>query len=140
MTTTRTLPDTLPAEILPDGRFPVGTRTGAKIHGGSAGSSVTACGHWMKFNGERSRRYEPVNCERCISVLADRCEIPAEVADDTPADDDTVTAEVAAAEIARRKANKEAKRTGGARTEPTSAAAFELSNTELAEIVAEAGR
>lgn len=49
------------------------TRTGKKVHKGSAGSSVTHCGHWLKVNGERMRvnpsQVHSANlCEHCYPV------------------------------------------------------------------------
>ncbi len=34
---------------------PVRTRTGTKVHAGSAGSSVTFCGVWLRVNGTHMR-------------------------------------------------------------------------------------
>lgn len=46
------------------------TRTGTKVHIASPGSSVTHCGHWMKYQAGRYRvpaaKLNPaVLCERC---------------------------------------------------------------------------
>lgn len=57
-------------------RYPViliRTRTGKKIHSGSAGSSVAGCGHWLKVNGERMQidpaRVDRIHlCENCFPV------------------------------------------------------------------------
>lgn len=53
-----------------------GTRTGKKVHVAHPGSSVTMCGHWMKFNASSYRIRvaqlgdERVVCERCATTLA----------------------------------------------------------------------
>lgn len=46
----------------------VGSRTGTKVHAARPSSSQTACGRWLKFQSIAYRRFEPVNCENCISM------------------------------------------------------------------------
>lgn len=47
------------------------TRTGKRVHIASPGSSVTLCGHWLKFDSaaNRMRRVDPAHvCERCEEI------------------------------------------------------------------------
>lgn len=63
------------------------TRTGRKVHAAYAGSSVTRCGHWLRYDSARGRvRLSQVGdymlCERCFQPLEEApAEEPAPVAE-----------------------------------------------------------
>ncbi len=56
-------------------RILTATRTGKKAHIGSPGSSVTFCGHWLKFNANQNRvriaqiTDERQMCEKCVEYV-----------------------------------------------------------------------
>lgn len=49
------------------------TRSGSKVHVGSPGSSVTACGVWLRADARHFETERAVTCVKCLAHVCETC-------------------------------------------------------------------